>query len=145
MTMKLPSFVSRGPASAAPESPERLFTTLTGRAASHGYLRGPQQDMLRIYSTLHSSRSDVGLELPTGTGKTTVGLLIAEWKRRQGQRVAFLCLTNQLAGQVLEEAQRLGLDCADLRGKKETRDVSAEGKYKKRVAIGVSTFPTYGM
>lgn len=54
--------------------------------------------------------TDIAFELPTGTGKTAVGLLIGEWKRkRTGKRVAYLTLTNQLATQVLREAQSLGI------------------------------------
>jgi hypothetical protein len=103
-------------------------------------LRGPQQDALRSYQK-HYHSSDIALELPTGTGKTTVGLLIAEWHRRRTNRpVAYLTLTNQLAGQVLEESKRLGLLCADLRGDKRNRDASEAGKYQSANAVGVTTY-----
>jgi hypothetical protein len=124
---------------AAFKSPEELFGKLTGRAASHAYLRGPQQDVLRDYEKV-AKEPDVAAELPTGTGKTTVGLLIGEWHRRAERRVAFLSLTNQLAGQVLDEAKRLNVPCADLRGKKDERDPAEEGRFKMRSAIGVSTY-----
>lgn len=40
---------------------------------------------------------NVAFELPTGSGKTLVGLLIAEFHRRKHQRKClFLCPTNQL-------------------------------------------------
>lgn len=126
--------------SAVYASPEELFYKLSGRASSHGYLRGPQQDVLREYMDAHSSVSDAAFELPTGTGKTAVGLLVAEWKRLPANRVAYLSLTNQLAGQVLAEAARLGIDCADLRGTKETRSSAEEGRYKTGSAIGVTTY-----
>jgi superfamily II DNA or RNA helicase len=54
-------------------------------------LRGPQQDVLRKYEK-YAKAPNVAAELPTGTGKTTVGLLIAEWYRRMDKRVAFLSL-----------------------------------------------------
>ena len=60
------------------KSPEELFGKLTGREPSHAYLRGPQQDVLREYEE-YVDAPNVAAELPTGTGKTTVGLLIAEW------------------------------------------------------------------
>jgi hypothetical protein len=88
----------------------------------------------------HEGVRDLAMELPTGTGKTAVGLAIAEWKRRQGKRVAFLSLTNQLAGQVLLEARRLGVECADLRGRKEQRSAQAEGRFLNREAVGVSNY-----
>jgi hypothetical protein len=123
------------------DSPEELFVNLPSRASTHGYLRGPQQDALRIYNE-HSGEQNVALELPTGTGKTAVGLVIAEWHRRRSRRpVAYLTLTNQLAGQVLKEAQeKLGLPCADLRGTKETRNPAEVGRYKSADAIGVTTY-----
>lgn len=121
-------------------TPEELFAKLPNRAKTHGYLRGPQTDALRDYASLRD-KSDIACELPTGTGKTTVGLLIAEWRRRQtGERVAFLTLTNQLAKQVLREAEFLGIDCADLTGAKDTRDASEVGRYTMGRAIGVTTF-----
>ena len=121
------------------KSPEELFGKLTGRAPSHAYLRGPQQDVLREYEE-YVDAPNVAAELPTGTGKTTVGLLIAEWHRRTGKRVAYLSLTNQLARQVLEEGRRLGVPCADLRGKKNERSAAAEGRFKARRGVGVSSY-----
>ena len=103
-------------------SQEELFYRLSGRTATHGYLRGPQQDVLREYALTHTTAPNIAFELPTGTGKTAVGLLIAEWKRVAGQRVAYLSLTNQLAGQVIAEANRLGVSVADLRGTRDTRE-----------------------
>lgn len=121
-------------------TPEELFAKLPNRAKSHGYLRGPQTDALRDYIRL-KDKSDIACELPTGTGKTTVGLLIAEWRRRQsGERVAYLTLTNQLAKQVLREANNLGIECANLTGTKETRDAGEVGRYTSGRAVGVTTF-----
>ena len=121
-------------------SPEELFYKLSGRQATHGYLRGPQQDVLREYSERCSGAPDIAFELPTGTGKTAVGLLIAEWKRLAGSKVAFLSLTNQLSGQVLVEATRLGVSAADLRGTKDTRDPAEEGRYRTGSGIAVTTY-----
>lgn len=121
-------------------SPEELFTKLSGRAPTHGYLRGPQQDVLREYAERATTAADVAFELPTGTGKTSVGLLAAEWKRGAGGRPVFLSLTNQLAGQVLAEGKRLNVPCADLRGTKDTRDPGEEGRYRTGAAIGVTTY-----
>ena len=33
----------------------------------------------------HVDAKNVALELPTGTGKTAVGLLIADWRRRRSR------------------------------------------------------------
>lgn len=111
--MKRPSFIKPKSATAY-SSPEELFGKLPNRDASHGYLRAPQMDALRGYEK-HKDSSDIAFELPTGSGKTLVGLLIAEWRRRNsGRPVAYLTLTNQLAYQVIDEARKLQIDVADL-------------------------------
>src|SRR5687768_12877665 len=137
--MPRPTF--RSPSGQGPvDSPEAMFYALT-RKKSHAYLRGPQQDALRAYLSKAKKANDFALELPTGAGKTTVGLLIAEWHRRQSQgRTAFLTLTNQLAGQVLEEARSLGVEVADLRGGKDERSQPAEMRFRDGSAVGISTY-----
>lgn len=130
----------RPPPPSGTESPEELFYTLSARAKSHAYLRGPQQDALRDYMTVEGAQ-DVAFELPTGAGKTMVGLLIAEWLRRGSKgRAAFLTLTNQLAAQVIEEAKRLSIPVADLRGNKDYRPAIEEGKFFDGSAVAVSTY-----
>jgi len=43
---------------------------------------------MRRYAAEAVHLTDVALQLPTGSGKTLVGLLIAEWRRRKyGERV----------------------------------------------------------
>ncbi len=54
--------------------------------------------------------------------------------------MAYLSLTNQLAGQVLLEGARLGISCADLRGAKDTRSAAEEGRYRTGAAVAVSTY-----
>ena len=121
------------------KTPEDLFYKLA-RKQTHGYLRGPQQDVLREYAANHTDSPDVAFELPTGTGKTAVGLLVGEWARQPGKRVAYLSLTNQLAGQVLTEVSRLNIKGADLRGTKASRDVAEEGRFRTRAGIAVTTY-----
>ncbi len=138
--MPQPPFKPVKPSSPAQATAEEVFYKLSGRQKTHGYLRGPQQDVLREYAEKYTNASDVALELPTGTGKTAVGLVVAEWKRLSPNKVAYLSLTNQLAGQVLEESKRLGIPCADLRGTKETRSGLEEGRYRTGEAIAVTTY-----
>jgi len=53
----------------------------------------------------------VAIELPTGAGKTLVGLLIGEYRRRKyRERVAYLCPTRQLARQVGEQSKKYGIN-----------------------------------
>jgi hypothetical protein len=136
--VKLPPFKKSQQAKSA-ATPEDVFFALT-RSKSHGYLRGQQQDVLREYAIKGTKATDVAFELPTGTGKTTVGLLLAEWKRRAGEKVAYLTLNNQLAAQVLTEAGQIGVPVADLRGDKSTRSQAEVGKFLTTSAVAVSTY-----
>ncbi|AZS41364.1 Reverse gyrase [Microbacterium oxydans] len=75
-----------------------------------GALWSHQTDQLRGYHRDHLTDDDVALELPTGSGKTMVGLLIAEWRRREyGQRVVYACPTKHLAIQVADAAALQGI------------------------------------
>ncbi|MEX2374115.1 MAG: DEAD/DEAH box helicase [Dehalococcoidia bacterium] len=135
-----PSF-ARGSRSVAPESPEALFYALNARPTTHSYLRGPQQDVLRKYVDEAVDLPDVALELPTGTGKTLVGLLVADWRRRRsGEKVAYLGLTTQLAHQALSEASKLGLPAADLTGDRDHRSAAEVGRYARAEAVGITTY-----
>ena len=68
---KRPAF-RKPKAKAGAETPEKLFYGLQGREKSHGYLRGPQQDVLRDYEKI-SDATDIAFELPTGTPQTSIG------------------------------------------------------------------------
>lgn len=84
---------------------EALFRDLKNRDPKIQHLWSHQADIIRDYHT-HIDHRDIALELPTGTGKTLVGLLIAEWRRRTlRERVIYLCPTRQLAYQVGEKSE----------------------------------------
>src|SRR5579885_1479193 len=93
-----------------PESPDRLFRDLPRR--KHASLYDHQGQILRSYVSSALKAEDVALQLPTGSGKTLVGLLLCEWRRRKfRERVLYLCPTRQLVNQVAEEAAtKYGLD-----------------------------------
>src|SRR3954464_8021456 len=78
----------------AGDSPESLFNDLRGRRTIEGLL-SHQADVLRSYQANGLDAPDVALQLPTGSGKTLVGLLIGEWRRvKNSERVVYLCPTN---------------------------------------------------
>src|SRR3954465_14176241 len=111
------SFFRKGPSSGAvPESPALLFRDLR-RDPEVKFLWGHQQQVLDAFCESFLDKADVALELPTGSGKTLVGLLIAEYCRgKQGLRAAFLCPTKQLAVQVHRASVRYGTDTVLLIG-----------------------------
>ena len=63
------AFKRPSPVTSVPDSPERLFLDLP----------------------------DVALQLPTGNGKTFVGLFIAEWRRRKNEERIVYCRVDETA------------------------------------------------
>lgn len=87
------------------DNPEALFRDRRNRTVQG--LISHQSDILRRYQDEAFNQTNVALELPTGSGKTLVGLLIAEFRRvTKGERVLYLCPTKQLALQVCEQSER---------------------------------------
>lgn len=93
-----------------PDTPEQLHRNLPRGPKAVPGLWTHQGDVLRAWHAEHQDSSDVALELPTGTGKTLPGLLIAEWVRlTRNRHVIYACPTQQLARQVFETARREGI------------------------------------
>jgi hypothetical protein len=85
-----------------------LFDSLD-RHASHIELRPVQEQALALL-TERRPEKDLVLKISTGAGKTLVGLiyLLSHMEEKEEPGV-YLCPTNQLAEQVLEEASKLGI------------------------------------
>lgn len=73
---KRPRFKKRTEPAVAAVDPEALFGELPHSPDGVGALWSYQADQLRTYAAEHIDSEDVALELPTGSGKTLVGLLI---------------------------------------------------------------------
>jgi len=100
-----------------------------------------QADVLRVYAEAHVNSPDVALELPTGSGKTLVGLLIAEWRRLKiGERTAFVCPTNQLARQVHAKSLGYGIEPVLLIEKSESWDPAQQTKFDRGDAIAITNY-----
>jgi hypothetical protein len=120
---------------------ETLFLDLKGRSENIQYLRSIQADVLRDYYTDHKKSKNVGIELPTGSGKTLVGLLIAEWRRRfLKQRILYLCPTRQLANQVHDQSKEYGIDTCIFIGSKKYYNPAEISKYQRSETIAISTY-----
>ena len=87
-----------------------LFDQLD-RKASHNSLRPVQIEAL-IGLQSQIAKRDVLLKVSTGSGKTVVGLVFAEFMRRRypGEPVVYLCPTRQLIEQVLQGAAAIGVN-----------------------------------
>lgn len=125
--------------SAKPGSPEELFRTLK-RSSKVPHLWAHQADLLRAYVE-NIKKEDIALELPTGAGKSLVGLLVAEFRRQAGdERVAYLCPTKQLARQVHAQATEYGIPTVVLTGKQKEYDPGDFAAYNTAAKIALTTY-----
>lgn len=121
-------------------NPEALFRDLPRQSGGPKHLWSHQADILRDYLA-HQNDPDLAIELPTGAGKTLVGMLIGEWRRRTlGERVAYLCPTLQLARQAIKDAQAAGISVVDLTGRARHWDTNDRLAYQQGDAIAVAHY-----
>jgi len=123
-----------------PESPEELIRDLPRRkfpdAMDH------QKQVMKLYMEDALDRPDVALQLPTGSGKTLVGLLIAEWRRRKfKEKIVYLCPTKQLVNQVVEQAEeKYGITVRGFTRSKNDYDSTAKAEYQNADCVAITTY-----
>jgi Type III restriction enzyme, res subunit len=123
-----------------PDSPAILFRDLK-RDSSLKFLWDHQARLLDEYYDKHCSTRDLAVELPTGSGKTLVAILIAEFRRRAfRERVAFLCPTRQLCSQVAAQTRKYGVQPSLLVGKQKDYDPQAFFAYQQAKAVAITTY-----
>lgn len=134
------AFKQTPPPPSVPDSPEKLFLDLPRRKVPG--LLVHQGEMLKAYARDALTAKDVALQLPTGSGKTLVGLLLAEWRRRKfHERVLYLCPTNQLVHQVVEQAdEKYGLSVLGFTGSKDNYDTAAKSAYRTGERVAVTNY-----
>jgi len=127
-------------ASSVPETPDKLFRELTRRKFPD--VLPHQATMMQAYAAKAVGAPDVALQLPTGSGKTLVGLLIAEWRRRKfKERVVYLCPTRQLVYQVAEQAnEKYGLSVATFVGRQRNFLPADRTDYLQAEKIAITTY-----
>jgi len=119
-------------------TPEKLFPLLPRTGANSDSLWSQQTDLLREYAVKRATAKDLAIELPTGTGKTLTGLLIADWRRREGKgRAIFACPTVQLVKQVVAAAAKEGIAVVDLSGSFKNWNPADKADYERGRAIAV--------
>ena len=134
-------FVTRREVAAGADSPEALFRTLRPSDSGVRHLWSHQADLLRDYVSLSKTVTDVAVELPTGAGKTLVGLLLAEYRRTAlGHRVAYLCPTSQLAAQAAEKAEGYGINAVLLVGGRSSYDRADYTAFTRANAIAITNY-----
>jgi hypothetical protein len=134
-------FVTRRSPKAGSDSPEALFRALRPSDSGVRHLWAHQADLLRDYAALGVSVTDVAVELPTGAGKTLVGQLLAEYRRRAlGHRVAYLCPNSQLAAQAAAKAAGYGIDAVLLVGRRIDYDRADYTAFMRANAIAITNY-----
>lgn len=124
-------------------SPEELYLsgTLPRTTEAVDGLWLHQGDVIRAYAENHQSTPDLALELPTGSGKTIPGLLIAEWVRRRSEGpVLYATPTKQLARQVHATARREGVPSHLLIGTSRNWVIAEESAVEGAEAVGITTY-----
>jgi hypothetical protein len=125
-----------------PTDPESLFRDLTrkNRTSTIQSLWSHQADILRDYMSNNKAR-DIALELPTGSGKTLVGLLIGEYRRIvNGERILYLCPTRQLVNQVLDKAAEYNIKAHAFVGRQNDYSTEDFSDFLNADAIAISTY-----
>ena len=134
------SFRSLGNTSHVPDSPEKILFDYPKRK-----IQGPlvhQGEIMKAYANEALTKPDVALQLPTGSGKTLVGLSIGEWLRRKmDYKVVYLCPTNQLVNQVVEQANiQYGLSVNGFTGSIKDYDAVAKSSYNQAEKIAITSY-----
>lgn len=121
-------------------SPEKLIFDLPRRKIP-GVL-AHQAEIMKGYAETASTLPDVALQLPTGSGKTLVGILIAEWiRRKHGERVVYLAPTKQLVHQVVDQCeQKYGVQANGFTGRIANYHPEAKTEYRTAEKIAVTTY-----
>src|SRR5436190_11261949 len=134
------AFKNPTPKADVPDSPEQILLDLPRRKIPGVLLH--QGEVLRTYRKFAVDEGDVALQLPTGSGKTLVGLLVAEWRRRKFQeKVVYLCPTKQLVNQVVEQSQsKYGIRALAFTGKQADYAPSAKAEYDNAETLAVTTY-----
>ncbi|MEW2160464.1 DEAD/DEAH box helicase family protein [Streptomyces sp. NPDC007189] len=104
-------------------------------------LRPGQRQVLATYAEQHLDTTDLAIEMPTGEGKTLLALLIADHALTRGWSVAYLTGTRQLAEQVEEEANELGLEVVRFASK--DYGGAKLDDYHQAQAVGVMNYWVY--
>ena len=138
------AFRDAPPPEVVPDSPEKILLDLPRRKIPGVLLH--QGQMMQQYAVRAQNAIDVAMQLPTGSGKTLVGLLIGEWLRRKNnERVVFLCPTRQLVNQVVAQAEnQYGLSVHGFSGPKANFDAVAKADYQAGRRIAVTTYTRPG-
>lgn len=107
-----------------------------------------QIEVLDKYYKELKDEKRIAIELPTGSGKSIIGLLILEMWRRTGKRVAILTSSIALSEDMAKRCEDLGIESVVITGKRGEEERNIERvrkikKYKRNQAIGIMNYWAY--
>lgn len=122
------------------DNPVDFFQGLRPRKIAALY--DQQAQLLREYASKGQKSTDVAIQGATGSGKTLVGLVLAEWRRQNLQeRPVYLCPTKQLVHQVANFAQdQLGLPAYAFVGSKHDFSVPQKNMWLSGDVLAIATY-----
>ena len=120
-------------------TPQEMYADRKNRSIQS--LFDHQSKMIDLYMREFETR-DVSLELPPGSGKTLVGLLIGEFRRlKNREKVVYCCLNKQLVNQVCTQSKmQYGIDARPFIGSKKDFDPKDAADFKSANCIAVTTY-----
>lgn len=134
------AFKPRNAQSVVLTDPVKLFRSLPLRKIE---TENPhQQQTLLHYASDLTKEKDIAIQLPTGSGKTLVGLMISEWRRKKfSERIVYLCPTKQLVYQTVAQANDVyGLDVRGFVGSHHDFNQADVSSYRNGGCIAVATY-----
>lgn len=134
------AFVKRKTESINFKTPQEMYSDYKSRKIKG--IIDYQSDVIDKYMNEGYDKPNVALELPTGSGKTLTGLVIGEFRRRKNkEKVVYLCPNKQLVNQVVEQASlKYGIKTIALTGKQKDYDPIETSKYIRAECIAVTTY-----
>ena len=109
-----------------------------------------EKEVLQKYHSELKDERRLAIELPTGSGKSIIGLLILESWRRVGKRVAILTSSLALADDMKRRCDNLGIENVVITGRREEENKAimrarAKRRYARKQAIGIMNYWAYMM
>lgn len=121
-------------------TPQEMFDDYKNRTIES--LFDYQSDMIDLYLKEKENVKDIALELPTGTGKTLIGLLIGEFRRRKyKEKILYLCPNIQLVNQTVKRAiEDYGIKATAFIGRIRNYAPADKSAYNSAETIAVATY-----